>query len=288
MSGFLPNLSQSPSTSTPPIFNEASFLSKATRFPILYKNTGPGPGAYHKSFSSMNPALLEKSRAKTRLSPAFYKRNSRNRFTKLAENPGPGVYEPKNKGKHVPTARFVFESAVKRLESFEKAGPGPGVYEIKRGFAEKRPHKSSKICEKQVSQELWERNIIERVKEWSAENAKIEGKAFKRRGKLRRFSAKNGKGSQLARKLCGNDENKHVLAEFLRKSEGNQAAPGPGSYFQMRSVEKQAVTAAVFKSESQRNATNPEFMGNIGPGSYGPQPLRKKKDFHYNGYGKWV
>lgn len=245
-----------------------SFLSKAKRFSSNIKNTGPGPGAYYKTLNTnANPDALK---SKVRMSPAFYKRQSKNRFTEDYKTPGPGVYNPKIKRKNVPAAKFVFDSGVERLYQRKNLTPGPGVYEIKRGFDERSKNRSKPNLERK-NIENNEKKLIEEIKQWGKEQSQKESAPIWKREK----SPKVRKPS---------------VHKTIKPEENNKfSVPGPGSYLNlMRNFEKQAVSDAVFKSESERNRDKSGFSAKVGPGSYRTNLPLKKKNFHYNGKGNWV
>jgi len=249
-----------------------SFISKSNRFPDQVKNTGPGPGAYHQT------TALIKNHIKLRNSPIFHKRGSKNRFTKVLEIPGPGVYNAKKSKKNIPCAKYVFSSKVERLggnNAWET--PSPGQYMIRRDF-EKNKSKSTKNSSfflKPMNEGKNERDLIEEIKNFKDPLLKNSEE------KTRKIDFKN---KDFLKKIKYKKN-----PSLINKQDNKTNVPGPGAYIKVEVTKvKSAVSGAVFKSESERIAKMNENFDNLGPGSYKAFGQLKKQNFHYNMKQSWI
>ena len=259
-----------------------SFVSQSQRFPAQIKNTGPGPGAYHESSAS-----IFKKRINMRKSPIFHTRNSKNRFTKMTEVPGPGVYNGKKTRKNIPCAKYVFSSKVERLGGNNLWDtPSPGHYEIKREFERKKGLKiknSSFFLNPTIEENKKEKNekdLLEQIKNFKDPFISINSEQ-----NSRKIDFKN---KNFLKKI---EHKKLQLSLFEQEEmrENKKGFPGPGSYIKIEvSKQKNAVSGAVFKSESDRGAKIRSDFDNLGPGSYKSLAPLKKKNFHYNMRQSWV
>ena len=254
-----PPLPESPSLSKK---GYGGLISRSPRFKKFQYNTPvPGPGSYTSS-----------SLSSTSISSVFSRPLSIPQSK--PQLPAPGSYEAQAPNKMI-SISSPFKSKTKRYPETSSASPSPWQYNIEGSFVvDPRP---SAVFRMPARARRYPINLYDPHAAVPMENT--PGPADYQNLTLPPIS-----GKESASFVKGDCDR---FGRPLNVKKGNEATPGPGSYYCYILKEKTKVAGAVFMSESEREV-RPAPQRLPGPAFYKPSPVPKKKSFHMNASNMWV